>query len=207
MWLFMSLIFVLEGQHVQLRPLQPPDAHALLQEAIKDRSTYQYATVPQTAESMMSYVSSACHDRDKKLAVPFVIIHIKNQQVLGSSRFANLEYWKWSKENLHYPDTVEIGWTWLTPSVQRTAVNTETKYLMLSYAFEVWKVQRVTFKTDARNLRSRKAIERIGATYEGTLRSHMLAVDGTIRDSAYYAIIQSDWPQISFQLKSRLVQI
>jgi RimJ/RimL family protein N-acetyltransferase len=111
----------------------------------------------------------------------------------------DVDYWR-SDDSA--PSGVEIGSTWLAASAQRTAVNTECKLLLLAHAFETWAVQRVTFKTDARNTRSRNAIQRIGATYEGIRRAHTLATDGTVRDSAYFSIVASEWPMV----KGRLVE-
>ncbi|MET0275509.1 MAG: GNAT family protein, partial [Acidimicrobiia bacterium] len=100
--------------------------------------------------------------------------------------------------------TAEIGSTWLAASAQATPVNTEAKLLLLRHAFDTWRVERVTFKTDARNERSRRAIERIGATFEGVRRAHTIASDGTIRDSAYFSIVRSEWPAIEHELERRL---
>lgn len=102
------------------------------------------------------------------------------------------------------PDGVEIGHTWYAASAQRTACNTETKLLMLTYAFEEWQVARVTLKTDARNARSRAAIERIGGRYEGIRRAHRLATDGTVRDTVYFSIVAAEWPQVRHDLCARL---
>jgi RimJ/RimL family protein N-acetyltransferase len=98
----------------------------------------------------------------------------------------------------------EIGGTWLAPRVQRTPVNTEAKLLMLAHAFEVWRVRRVSLKTDARNERSRRAIERLGARFDGVLRAHMPAADGGLRDSAFYSILDAEWPAVRETLRSRL---
>jgi RimJ/RimL family protein N-acetyltransferase len=99
---------------------------------------------------------------------------------------------------------VEIGWTWLAADAQRTALNSEAKYLMLAHAFERWRVHRVSLQTDARNARSRAAIERIGARLDGVLRAQRPAADGTVRDSAYYTILDSEWPAVRARLEARL---
>ena len=96
---------------------------------------------------------------------------------------------------------VEIGWTWLTPAAQRTGINTEAKYLLLEHAFEHLDCIRVEFKTDARNARSRVALERIGATEEGTLRHHMIMPDGHLRDSTYFSIVRTEWPEVRAHLE------
>ena len=102
-----------------------------------------------------------------------------------------------------HPDACEIGYTWFTPSAIRTAANTEAKFLMLTHAFEAWEVFRVCFHTDARNARSRAALERIGAKFEGILRSHRMAADFIPRDSVRYSIIQAEWPEV----KERLIRL
>ena len=124
--------------------------------------------------------------------------------MLGSTRFMNIEHWPWDLAGAD-PDAVEIGSTWLAPSAQRTPVNTEAKLLMLTHAFEVWHVQRVTLKTDARNERSRNAILRLGARFDGVLRANMPAYDGAWpRDSAFYSILASEWPAVRSGLRTRL---
>lgn len=140
------------------------------------------------------------------MAVPFAIVHVDDGVIIGSTRFWNLERWSWPQGHPSYghsaPDACEIGYTWLTRSAIRTAANTETKLLMLKHAFEVWQVLRVCFHTDARNQRSRAALERIGGQFEGILRAHRMAADFTARDSVRYSILSSEWPAV----KERLVQ-
>ena len=119
----------------------------------------------------------------------------------------NAERWEWRRAGAH-PDAVEIGSTWLTASAQRTPINTEAKLLMLTHAFEVWNVLRVTLKTDARNGRSRNAILRLGAQFDGVLRAHMPAYDiAEPRDSAYYSILASEWPDVRDRLTEALAGI
>ena len=148
--------------------------------------------------------------RDAGSAVPFAIVSVNDDSVIGSTRFWNLERWAWPQGHPRHgrsaPDACEIGYTWLTRSAIRTAANTEAKLLMLTHAFEVWGVQRVSLKTDARNERSRAAIERLGARYDGTLRCHMPAYGpgGGARDSAFFSIVQEEWPRVKAGLESRL---
>lgn len=99
---------------------------------------------------------------------------------------------------------MEIGWTWLSAEAQRTGINTEAKLLMLTHAFEVWRVHRVRLMTDARNTRSREAILRLGARCDGVLRAHAVGADGTVRDSAAYSIVEREWPGLKTKLQSRL---
>jgi RimJ/RimL family protein N-acetyltransferase len=119
------------------------------------------------------------------------------------------EFWDWPPGNPHQrgadvPDVVEIGATWLAPAAQRTAINTEAKLLMLTHAFEAWRVHRVSLLTDARNERSRAAIARIGARLDGVVRAARVAADGGIRDTAVYSIVEPEWPAVRDALRARL---
>jgi N-acetyltransferase len=170
---------------------------------------YALTTAPTTLEAMQAYVAAAQAARDKNLAVPFATINAQTGEVLGSTRFGNLEYWAWAQNNPHQktdgtPDAAEIGWTWLAPQAQRTAINTNAKLLMLEYAFEVWRVQRMTLKTDSRNERSKNAILRLGATFEGVLRAHMPATDGGIRHTAMFSILAEEWAEVKVNLERRV---
>ena len=154
------------------------------------------------------YIDTALAWRDAGTAVPFAIVRQKDNIVLGSTRFWNLERWAWPsghpRHGRHLPDACEIGYTWLTGSAIRTAANTEAKLLMLTHAFETWQVLRVCFHTDARNQRSRTALERIGAKFEGILRAHRMAADFIPRDSVRYSILAAEWPEAKQQLRRRL---
>lgn len=143
---------------------------------------------------MEQYVRTATKEQAAGTALPFVIIEKTSGDVVGSTRFGNID-----TQNRK----AEIGWTWVTPSRQRTVVNTETKLLMLTHAFETWCCIRVEFKTDENNQRPRKAIARIGATKEGTLRNHMITQTGRFRNSVYFSIIEEEWPHV----KSKLLAI
>ena len=129
--------------------------------------------------------------------LPFVVIHLASGRVAGATRYLNM-----APEHRG----LEIGGTWYGADFQRTAVNTECKYLLLEYAFETLGCIRVQLKTDERNLRSQRAIERIGAKYEGILRNHMILPDGGYRDSVFYSIIDSEWPGVKKSLEEKLVQ-
>ena len=130
--------------------------------------------------------------------------------VIGSTRFFNLERWSWPKghprHGRHDPDVCEIGYTWLARSAIRTAANTEAKVLMLTHAFETWQVVGVCFHTDARNQRSRTALERIGGKFDGILRAHRMAADYIARDSVRYSIVAAEWPAVKQQLSQFLSQ-
>ena len=194
----------LSGTHVVLVPLEPRHAAALAHAAAGDRSTFTLTWVPDGPDDAERYVAKALADRDAGTAVPFATTRAADGEVLGSTRFMNIERWPWDLAGPD-PDAVEIGSTWLAPSAQRTPVNTEAKLLMLTQAFDMWHVHRVTLKTDARNERSRNAILRLGAQFDGVLRANMPAYDGAWpRDSAFYSILASEWPAVRSGLRARL---
>lgn len=195
---------ILENQFVKLEPLSENHIPALLEIAQSTPSDiYVLTNVPRTLEGMTAYVQTALQSRDSNKAMPFATT--ANGNVVGSTRFGNIEYWDWDKQKGN-PDAAEIGWTWLALSVQRTKVNTAAKLLMLEFAFETWQVQRVTLKTDARNERSRNAILRIGASFEGILRAHMPSSDGGIRNTAMYSILASEWADVKNKLQHCLLE-
>jgi N-acetyltransferase len=190
---------VLGGVFVRLEPLAQAHLQGLVEAANESRETFGLTLVPDDARGMQAYIDDALSARDMGLAVPYASVRVSDGRVLGSTRFASAERWHWTdreKRASDLPDAVEIGWTWLRPSAQRSAANTEAKLSMLSLAFERWQVQRVMLKTDARNVRSRANIERIGGKLDGILRAHMPAYDGGVRDSAMYSILPAEWPAI-----------
>jgi RimJ/RimL family protein N-acetyltransferase len=194
------------GTHVRLEPLDRSHAAGLAAASAVDPSLYRWTIVPQGIFEAASYIETALAARDAGNAVPFAIIRVEDGAVIGSTRLFNLERWPWPSGHARHgrqdPDACEIGYTWLTRPAIRTAANTEAKLLLLTQAFETWKVLRVCLHTDARNLRSRAAIERIGGRFEGILRAHRMSTDFTARDSARFSIIAEEWPE----LKRRLSQ-
>ena len=197
---------VLEGKHVRLEPLEHRHIDGLVAAAGSDAEIYQWSPVPRGREEATAYVNTALAWRDAGTAVPFAIVRMAGAVILGSTRFWNIENWAWPKGHPSHgrgvPDACEIGYTWFARSAIRTSANTESKLLMLTHAFEVWRVLRVCFHTDARNARSRAAIERIGGQFEGILRSHRMAADFIPRDSVRYSIVAAEWPTV----KQRLLQ-
>ena len=174
---------VLEGRHVRLEPLEVGHARDLLAAASGPRETYGFTMVPADEPSMVGYIEAALRDQEAGRALPFATIAKATGRVIGSTRFGNIEFWPWPPDNANQrgrdlPDVAEIGWTWLAADVQRTPVNTEAKLLMLAHAFETWRVHRVSLMTDARNERSRNAILRIGARFDGVIRAQRPASDG-----------------------------
>ena len=167
----------------------------LLKAAAQDPSLYQWVMVPQDEPAMRRHVEDALAARAKGITVPFAVVRLDDETVIGSTRFHQLDYWA-RPEPAGMPDTCEIGYTWLAREALRTGANTEMKRLMLTHAFEVWRVRSVCLHTDVRNQRSQNAIRRIGGTFEGVLRSHRLAVDQSPRDSARFSITAAEWPAI-----------
>lgn len=197
---------VLNGKHVRLEPLEHRHVDGLVIAAGEDTDLYQWSPVPRGKAAATTYIDTALAWRDAGTAVPFAIVRPADGVVLGSTRFWNIERWAWPQghpsHGRNVPDACEIGYTWLSRSALRTAANTESKLLMLTHAFEVWRVLRVCFHTDARNQRSRAALERIGGQFEGILRAHRMAADFVPRDSVRYSIIAAEWPAV----KQRLLQ-
>ena len=198
----------LAGRHVRLEPLDHRHVVGLAAAAAAEPSLYQWSPVPQGKLEAASYVNTALAWRDAGTALPFAIVTVNlradDNVVIGSTRFWNLERWSWPQGHARHgrdaPDACEIGYTWLTRSAIRTAANTEAKLLMLTHAFETWQVLRVCFHTDARNQRSRAALERIGGKYEGILRVHRMAADFIPRDSVRYSILAGEWPEVREKL-------
>jgi RimJ/RimL family protein N-acetyltransferase len=201
---------VLSGKYVRLEPLDHRHVDGLVTASAGDASLYRWSPVPRGQAEAVKYVDTAMAWRDAQTAVPFATVRIDDGTVIGSTRFWNLERWSWppghARQGRHEPDACEIGYTWLSHAAVRTAANTEAKLLMLAHAFEIWQVLRVCFHTDARNQRSRAALERIGGKFEGILRSHRIAADYTARDSVRYSIVASEWPSVKERLSHLLHQ-
>lgn len=198
---------VLSGKHVRLEPMELRHMAGLVAAAAGDPSLYRWSPVPQGRTETGKYIETALAWRDAGTAVPYVIVRIEDDLVIGSSRFWNIERWSWPPGHPSHgregPDACEIGYTWFAQSATRTRANTESKLVMLTHAFEVWQVLRVCFHTDMRNQRSRTALERIGGQFEGILRAHRMAADFVPRDSARYSIVRSEWGSV----KERLLRL
>jgi RimJ/RimL family protein N-acetyltransferase len=195
---------VLTGRRVRLEPLSIDHAPALAAAAAGDRSTFGLTFVPDGEESALAYVRTALDEQARGDSLPFATVALDSGRVVGSTRFLDLHYWPVDDRPDGVPVVAEIGHTWLIPAAQRTAVNTEAKLLLLTHAFETWRVWRMTLKTDARNARSRAAIERLGARFDGVLRRFSPAADGGLRDAAFYSILDTEWPSVRANLESRL---
>jgi N-acetyltransferase len=202
---------LLQGKHIRLESLDRAHVDGLVNAAAADPALYQWSPVPQGKAAATQYVETALAWKNAATALPFAIVRLADKTVIGSTRFWNIERWAWPPgHRLHgreTPDACEIGYTWLSESAIRTAANTEAKLLMLTHAFEVWEVFRVCFHTDIRNLRSRAALERIGAKFEGVLRAHRMAADFIPRDSMRFSILAAEWPGTKERLLQRLQSI
>ena len=197
--------FTLTGTHVQLESLSRDHAAELLAAGNQDRSTYGYTPVPVDEAQMNGYLDWLLGDAERDTVVPFAQRRLADGAAVGCTRFLNVT-WYTGRDT---PAEVEIGGTWLAVDAQRSPINTEAKLLLLTQAFEKWEVFRVAICTDALNQRSRDAIVRLGATFEGILRQHRpsmghLTETGSARDTAAYSILPAEWPAIRARLKARL---
>ena len=188
---------------MQLEPLSRDHAEELAAAAAIDRSTYDLSPIPDGIDAMRSYIDGLLADQAAGKVLPFTQRRLETGEAVGCTRYLDLQWWRGRTA----PDEVEIGGTWLSATAQRTGVNTDAKFLLMQYAFETLGVWRVAICTDARNERSRTAIERVGGTFEGVLRSHRLRADTSDvapRDTAVYGITEGDWPAVKLALEARL---
>lgn len=185
----------LEGKHVRLEPLTM-EHHAALWEIAKDHELWRWtASDIRTPEDLRRYMETALAEQTEGRSLPFATIARAAAQVVGSTRFGNID---------RLNRRVEIGWTWIGRAWQRTALNSEAKLLMLTHAFETLGCMRVELKTDALNQPSRAAIARLGAKEEGTFRKHIVTQLGRVRDTVYYSILDEEWPGVKARLEARL---
>jgi RimJ/RimL family protein N-acetyltransferase len=187
----------LQGRSVRLEPFRREHC-GMLWEAAKDSIDEIFRWIPYSMRSLAefeSWTDKAFAEQERGESLVFTTFDLNSKVPAGSTRFMNID-----RANRR----VEIGSTWIVPGYQRTAVNTEAKYLMLRHAFEVWKCIRVELKTDALNQKSRNAITRIGAKEEGTLRQHLITWTGRVRDTVYFSILESEWPGVKVELEEKL---
>lgn len=187
----------LEGKFVRLEPLRPEHADIFWQVA-KDNLEDIFRWIPysvRTQEEFRRLVEKAFEEQQRGESIVFATVERASGRTIGSTRFMNID---------RVNQRVEIGSTWIAPAWQRTAVNSEAKYLMLRHAFEQWKCIRVELKTDALNQKSRNAILRIGAKEEGTLRRHLVTWTGRVRDTVYFSILDHEWPEVKPRLEAKL---
>lgn len=188
----------LVGDVVRLEPLADRHSQGLFEVLGNDDEAWRWMIVPtpRTVDEMSAIVARYLKDVNGGTREAFAVVHKATEKIIGTTSMMDIS---------RHDRTVEIGSTIYAREFWRTAVNTETKLLLLTEAFEVQNFLRVTLKTDADNKRSQAAIARIGATYEGTLRSHRMRADGTLRDSMYYSILSTEWPQVKVALQGALV--
>lgn len=188
---------LLEGRHVRLEPLGAQHAPGVFA-ATRDASIFTYLLIPpfDTPAMVAAWLEEALRAQTAGAEVPYATIRKSDGRLVGSTRFLDIR---------RPHRGLEIGWTWITPEAQRSVVNTEAKYLMLRQAFEAWGALRVQLKTDARNEKSRAAILRIGATFEGILRKQLLRPhDGYQRSSAMFSLTAEEWPAAKARLEAKL---
>ena len=188
---------ILEGKGVRLEPLTQAHHAQLCEVGLDDELWRLTTTIIRTPEDMKKYIDAAAKDFSDGKALPFAIIEKASGKAVGSTRFGNID-------TTHR--RVEIGWTWIARQWQRTFINTEAKYLLLSHAFDTLGCMRVEFKTDSTNSRSRNALMRIGAKEEGVFRNHMIMPGGRIRHSVYFSIIDSEWNEVKRELEKKLAK-
>lgn len=187
----------LEGSFVRLEPIRTDHA-SLFWEIAKNDLDDIFRWIPysmKTPEDFQRLIGKGFDEQERGQSIVLATVERKSGRVIGSTRYMNID---------RVNQRVEIGSTWIAPAWQRTAVNTEAKYLMLRHAFEVWNCIRVELKTDALNQKSRNAILRIGAKEEGTLRRHLITWTGRVRDTVYFSILDNEWPHVKAQLEARL---
>lgn len=196
---------VLAGNLVRLEHLQPLHAQDLASAAEEDRSSYEFTRVPRSND-VEAYISGHRERSQDGTFVPYAQIRLGDGRAVGCTSLWNPRSWPGRSELC----AIEIGWTWLSSSAQRSGINVESKLLLMRHAFEKLHVVRVDFKTDARNERSRRAIERLGAHFEGILRnwssSHLSGEEGLLRDSAMFSVIAAEWLEVRANLERRLAQ-
>jgi N-acetyltransferase len=185
----------LQGSYVRLEPLSRTHLAGLCEVGLEEELWRWIPDPVRTPEQMAAYVEAALKDQESGMALPFAQVEKATGRVIGSTRYANIE------RTYH---RVEIGWTWVASKWQRTAVNTESKYLLLRHAFERLGCMRVELKTDSLNAKSRAAILRIGAKEEGLFRNHMITSSGRIRHTVYFSVVDSEWPEVKVQLEHKL---
>jgi len=185
----------LEGAHVRLKPLTESHLDALCVVGL-DPELWKWIPIQVLdREQMLRYLRAQLAEQERGISIPFVTVDRTADQVIGMTRFMNIDV---ANKRL------EIGSTWIAKPWQRTAINTEAKFLMMRYAFETLGCNRVELKTDSMNTQSRNAILRIGAKQEGIFRSHMVTWSGRLRDSVYFSVIAPEWPGVKAALETRI---
>ncbi|MGB0111734.1 MAG: GNAT family protein [Ilumatobacteraceae bacterium] len=195
---------MLTGRHVVLDPTRSEFVDEIAAAASGERVTFGYTQVPDGVTETAAYVSGLLADAAAGRVAPFVQRRASDGRIVGCTRYMS-PFWTLGRTD---PDEIEIGGTWLNEAAQHTGINTEAKLLLLSHAFETWSVQRVAICTDARNAQSRRAIERLGASFEGVNRRHRRSTrageESSLRDTATYSITIDDWETVRLRLQQLL---
>ncbi len=186
---------ILQGQQIDLLPVEEKHFDELFKAASDKRIWEFYVGDWSNHDTFLRVYRGTLAQREKGNEYPFVIFHKPSQKIIGSTRFLDI---------IPYDRRLEIGGTWLMPEYWATTINFDCKLTLLTFAFETLKTKRVQLKTQHDNIRSRKAIEKIGGVYEGIIRKHMLKDDGTFRSSAYFSILDDEWEKAKVNLQSRL---
>jgi RimJ/RimL family protein N-acetyltransferase len=185
----------LDGNFVRLEPLTLAHFDSLCAVGFDDSIWLWTTTQVKTPDDMQRYIETALEEQRRGVSLPFATVEKTSGKIVGSTRFGNID---------RHNRRVEIGWTWINPRWQRSAINTEAKFLMMRHAFETWRCVRVELKTDVLNEKSRAAILRLGARQEGVLRRHQITDAGRFRDTVYFSIIDTEWEAVKKDLQSKL---
>lgn len=212
----MPASMTLTGPICSLEPLGRHHADGLAAAAAGDRSSFGFTWVPDGLDGTRAYIDYLLAAQEGGSVLPFAVRDAQGT-VVGATRFLDMQVIPQERSadsgippttrppaDDEAPTVLEVGGTWYRSASQRTGVNAQAKLLLLTQAFEAWGCQRATLKTDARNSRSRAAIERLGATFEGVRRADCAAVDGGLRDTASYSIVTGQWPAVYAELLRRL---
>ncbi|MBF6131746.1 GNAT family N-acetyltransferase [Nocardia otitidiscaviarum] len=212
----MPVPVILDGRVVRLEPLAPQHAPGIAEAAADNRDDFAFTPVPHGVDEAIDYIAQAVAGHAAGTSLAFAIVAAGTGRVLGSTRFTRFDYWQgpvvWPLVHglppgdplLAIPDAAEIGNTWLAPDARGAGINLESKLLLLAHAFEVWRVRRIALRADMRNLRSRMAIERLGATSDGVRRAHSRGLDGEVRSTAFYSILDEEWPLVRATIERQL---
>ena len=201
----------LVGSLVRLEPLSLDHVAGLVAASSEDPGAYRWNLMPRSEPAMAAYVTDTIDGWQAGHTLAFATVAVADDRVVGCTRYCRAEYWAWPADSPWHradgtPDALEVGYTWLAVSAQRSGMNIEAKRLMFALAFDTWAVHRVSLDTDVRNQQSRTAIEALGARFEGVIRAERLGADVTVRDSARYSIILDEWPAVRAHLDARLAR-
>ncbi|MFJ6636282.1 GNAT family N-acetyltransferase [Streptomyces sp. NPDC091376] len=204
----------LAGRAVRLEPLADRHAPALAAVSASQPETFAFLSVPHGLEEAHTYIRQALEEQEIGASLPFAVVRLADESVVGSTRLCRFDYWRAPSHHttrlpagdpaLAVPCATQIGATWLAADARGGTINTESKYLLLTHAFESWRVRRVALQIDARNTRSMTAVARLGITCDGIRRAHTLGRDGEVRDTAFFSVLDTEWPDLRSRILDRL---